>query len=410
MNQRKLYHTIENLTPDGYEKDEELLGQLLEEIIKQENIELKGGRIWKLNPNTKSYTLIKQTGDIERIKEGYVIPIEEYPAFLEIAKRRSVAADETNMYLRRKGITKYSATGVGEKVKVNGMRLYPYVLAFNANNADERLLDTLNIISSAVSSAIKTKRSEAQTKLLEKDLDKAREIQRSILPEHEFHFGDYELFGISIADHIVGGDFFDYLPIGEDTDRLGVAIGDAASKGISAAVQALYISGALRMGVEYQTKITTLIKKISNLVYRVFPDERFITLFYAELFDNKNGLCIYANAGHNNPLYLNAATGQIQLLENTGPVLGLSPDQKYSTENINMKTGDILLLYTDGITEARNANFELYGEERLIQKLKDYKGLSAKEITEDILEEVQTFSAQGTYSDDKTLVTVKRVK
>jgi len=269
----------------------------------------------------------------------------------------------------------------------------------------------LNIISSAVSSIMKTRNSEAKTRSLEKDLDKAREIQHSILPEHDFHFGDYELFGISVPDNIVGGDFFDFFRIeGENTANAGVAIGDAASKGISAAVQALYISGALQMGVEYQTKITSLVEKISNLVNRVFPEERFVTLFYAEIFDARNGLCIYVNAGHNSPLYLRADTGQIDLLENTGPVLGLSRNQKYSTETIKIKKGDILLLYTDGVTEARNATLGQYAEERLMEKLRENKDLPAKQITENILNDVQSFTAEGTYSDDKTLVIIKRVR
>ncbi len=98
------------------------------------------------------------------------------------------------------------------------------------------------------------------------------------------------------------------------------------------------------------------------------------------------------------------------MLENTGPVLGLAPDQKYQTENINMRKGDILLLYTDGIVEAPDANFQLYGEERLKQKLLQVKDFSPREIAESILEEVQNYNAQGPYSDDKTVVAIKRMK
>jgi sigma-B regulation protein RsbU (phosphoserine phosphatase) len=223
-------------------------------------------------------------------------------------------------------------------------------------------------------------------------------------------FGDYELFGVSLPDRIVGGDFFDYLSVGDDSDRIGVVIGDVASKGLPAAIEALYISGALKMGAAFESKMTTLIKKINNLVDQTFADERFVTLFYAELLNNTNGLCLYTNAGHNAPMYYRAGTNTIELLENTGPVLGLAPDQKYQTENINMAKGDILLLYTDGIVEAADVNFKLYGEERLRQKLLQVKDFNPREITQAILEEVQVYSAQGSYSDDKTLVAVKRVK
>ena len=113
----------------------------------------------------------------------------------------------------------------------------------------------LNIIGSAITSALRNRKSERKAKDLERDLDKAREIQRSILPVHELKFSHYDLYGISLSERIVGGDFFDYLQAADDKDRLAVVIGDAASKGLSAAAQALYVSGAIRMGVEFQTKI-----------------------------------------------------------------------------------------------------------------------------------------------------------
>jgi sigma-B regulation protein RsbU (phosphoserine phosphatase) len=410
MNQRKLYRTIESLSPDRFDTSDELLTYLLDEIVKHEGMDIKGGRIWKLNPRKNSYALLKQIGDIERLPDGFSIRISEYPPVHEIARRRSIVREETHKYLRKKGIGGYAATGIGEKVKVRNAYLYPYLIAFNSDTKDDQILDTLNIISSAATSILKSKRIEAQTRLLEKDLDQAFKIQKSILPEHQFSFGNYELFGISLPDRIVGGDFFDYLSIGSDSDRVGVVIGDAASKGLSAAVQALYISGALKMGVAFETKMTTLIRKINNLVGQTFSDERFVTLFYAELLNNTNGLCLYTNAGHNAPMFYREATGTIELLENTGPVLGLAPDQKYQTENINFAKGDILLLYTDGIVEAVDVNFKLYGEERLKQKLLQAKDFPPREITEAILEEVQNFSAQGPYSDDKTLVAVKRMK
>jgi sigma-B regulation protein RsbU (phosphoserine phosphatase) len=103
-------------------------------------------------------------------------------------------------------------------------------------------------------------------------------------------------------------------------------------------------------------------------------------------------------------------TKSVELLEVTGPALGLVADQRYSVENVNMKQGDILICYTDGITEATTSNFEFYGEDRLIRKLMELKDLSAKEITQSILEDVQIFSAQASYGDDKTIVTVKRIK
>ena len=182
MNQRKLYRTIEGLRPDRFDTSDELLIHLLEEIVKHEGMNMRGGRIWKLNPRKNSYVLLKQTGEIERLPEGFTIRVSEYPPFHEIAHRRSLIAEETHRVLQKKGIRGYAATGIGEKVKVRSAPLYPYIIAFNSDSRDDRILDTMNIISSAASSVLKSKRIEAETKLLEKDLDQASKIQKSILP------------------------------------------------------------------------------------------------------------------------------------------------------------------------------------------------------------------------------------
>ena len=123
-------------------------------------------------------------------------------------------------------------------------------LAFNTDGDNPELFDTLNVVGSAVTAVLRERSALARTKQLEQDIDKARDIQRSILPEHEQKYGSFQMFGVSIPERVVGGDFFDYLPAGEEGERLGVAVGDAASKGLSAAVEALYVSGALKMGVE----------------------------------------------------------------------------------------------------------------------------------------------------------------
>lgn len=408
MNQRKLYRTIESFASDGGNSEEELLSQVLDRIVQTGSIEIKGGRIWKLNPEKGTYRLVRQRGDIDKIRDGYGIRVDTYPIFLDIAKKRTVLAKETDQYLRRKGILRYSAVGVGEKVHWKDKRLYPYVLAFNVDDFDPNLFYTLSIIGSALTSILKANRVEVEAQQMEQDLDKAREIQKGILPEHEVRFHNYELYGISVPDRVVGGDFFDYLQT-EELDRLGIVIGDAASKGLSAAAQALYVSGALRMGFEYQSKIATLMGKLNRLMNRMFSDEHFISLFYGELAPDKRGLLIYTNAGHNSPLLLRANVGTVETLEPTGQMLGPFPEERYTTESTVIERGDILLLYTDGISEAVNDRSEMYGEERLVEQLKKRKDLSAKEIAQLFIDDAVKFNAHPTMTDDKTVVVVKRI-
>jgi len=410
MNQHRLYRTIKELGETKFRTEDQLLSYVLENIIKNEEIPIRGGRIWKLEPNTGKYRLLKQSGDIDLIDKTFRLNVEDYPPFRDLHKRGTIVATETNKYLRAKGIRLYSATGFGEKAPWKSYLLYQYVMGINADFLKYDRTYALNIIGHALTSALRNRRFESKASQLEADIDKAREIQRSILPEHEHKFQNFEIYGVSIPDRVVGGDFFDYLSAADDRDRLGVVIGDAASKGLSAAAQALYVSGALRMGVEYHTKIGSLVTRVNQLVNRTFSAEHFISMVYVELTNAERGLLLYVNAGHNNPILFRTATEQTEFLPSTGHLIGPFPNEKYWSDFALMSKGDILLLYTDGIVEAVNERQEMFGEQRLIQALRTHKARTPKEICQLILEEVQVHSTSAPYSDDKTLVVIKRAR
>jgi phosphoserine phosphatase RsbU/P len=410
MDQHKLFRTIKELGDATFRNDEQLLTHVLQSIIQSQDIPIKGGRIWKLDPTNGTYRLVRQFGDMESIEKNFRIRAADYPVFLALPKKGTMISTETNRYLRQKGIKHYSATGVGEKITWKGYQLFQYVIAINAEFLKHDMTYALNIIGSALTTALRNRRIESKAKALEADLDKALEIQRSILPAHELKFCNYELYGVSVPDRIVGGDFFDYLQASADKERLGVVVGDAASKGFSAASQALYVSGALRMGVEHQTKISTLVRRLNRLVNKTFTAEHFISMVYAELTDSDNGLVVYVNGGHSTPLLLHVRTGTIERLPATGQLIGPFPDQTYRSEFVLMAKGDILLLYTDGIVEASNEQRELYGEQRLEKALQAHASRSPRELCQLILEEVQRYSAMAEYSDDKTLLAIKRIK
>jgi len=410
MDQHRLYRTIKLLTEEKPGTDEELLGHVLENIIHHEAIPIRGGRIWKLDAAGGSYKLLRQYGDVDPIRKNFRLRISDYPMFLQLTRKGTIVQTETNKYLRQRGIKLYSATGAGDKVAWKGQMLFRYVIAINADYLRDDMTYALNIIGSALTSAIQSRRIESKARQLEADLDKAREMQKSILPEHEYRFHSYDLYGISIPDRVVGGDFFDYLSTTEDKDRLGIVIGDAASKGLSAAAQALYVSGALRMGIEYQTKMNTFIGKINKLVSRTFSAEHFISLFYAELTSSEKGLLFYVNAGHSSPILLRSGGEEVERLPATGQIIGPFPNEKYRIEFTTMKTGDLLLLFTDGISEAFNEASEMYGEERLTNKLKEFRKKPPKEICRLIVEDVQLHNRLVEYSDDKTVVVIKRTR
>lgn len=408
MDQHKLYRTIKHLGEEKFRTEEQMLVHVLENIIGNEEIPVKGGRIWKFDPATGNYRLMHQYGEMDPIQKNFRIHVSSYPIFRALHRTGTTVGNETNRYLRRKGIKHYSATGVGEKVLWKGYTLYQYVIAVNGEFLGQDFVYTLNIIGNALTAALTNQRTARKAKLLERDLDQARTIQKSILPAHEFKFFNYDLYGISLPERVVGGDFFDYLHAKDDKDRLAVVIGDAASKGLSAAAQALYVSGALRMGIEFQTKLSTLVCRINELVSRTFTAEHFVSMVYAEVSNSDNGLIFYVNAGHSNPILLRGKTNDIERLPATGQILGPFPEEKYRTEFVLMAPGDLLLLFTDGIVEASNDNREMYGEERLIRKLQEHKAKTPREICQLILEDVQVHNRMLDYSDDKTLVVIKR--
>lgn len=408
MDQKKLHKLVETIASREVSSETELLIQVINQIVENEDIKITGGRVWQLNEEKKSYKILHQTGNFEKLSPDFELKVEENPIFVRIAQERTILGNETNEILREKGIFKYSASGVGSKRKIDGERYYEYLLALNSDNIDDKLKLALSIIATTLTSEIKEWRYSKSASHLKANIDEARQLQKSILPEHEHLFGDYEVYGVTNPAEIVGGDFFDYIEAGKEDERLGIAVGDAASKGVGAAAEAMYISGALRMASTFEIKIVPLMRRMNELVHKIFEDDKFASLFYGELSLQQSGLFLYANAGHNPPIFYKAASKSVTLLETTGPLLGPAPNANYYIDSINFSAGDVLLLFSDGVTDSANSAFDPYGDERLVKKLKELVHLSSKEIVLSILEDVVKYSKNGKYSDDKTLVAIKR--
>ena len=410
MKQKQLYRTLETVASKKFANEKELLVEILDQIVEDIQIHVTGGRLWKLDQEESGYRLLYQTGNVQKINADFILLISENPIFEMISEERTILADETNNYLIKKGIFKYSASGIGSKMTINGKHFYEYMLAVNSNEVDDELRNNLNIIATLLTSKIKERRSSESSAEFFNNLDEAKKLQRSILPDHEYHFNGYDIFGVTIPAKIMSGDYFDYLEFGSDDRRLGIVVGDAASKGASAAAEAMYISGAIRMAINFEIKISALLNRLNQIINKIFSDDRFTTLFYGEITNDKKGLFLYANAGHNPPIFYSAQKKDIQYLGATGPLLGPAPKSKYRTDSINILVGDILVIYSDGIVEAANHNFDFYEEKNLEKIIISNKNLTPKEIAYKILDDVTKFSKNGKYNDDKTLVIIKRSK
>ncbi len=239
------------------------------------------------------------------------------------------------------------------------------------------------------------------------DLNVAREIQQGILPKTFPPFpgrNDFDLFASMTAAKSVGGDFFDFFLI--DQDRLGFVIGDVSGKGIPAAIFMAVSRTLIRATGLKGMPAGECLQYANNLLCNESVSCMFVTVFYG-IMNMKTGELEYANAGHNPPYMMRGGTS-IEVLQSTGDIiLGCFEDHPYSTSTVQLKPGDGILLFTDGVTEAFNKAEEVYGEPRLESLLTASLKLSSEQIVNVIVEDVNLYSTGVPQSDDITLLSLR---
>ena len=239
---------------------------------------------------------------------------------------------------------------------------------------------------------------------LEQELSLASEVQYQLLP-HECP--DIEGFEIA-ADCIfcrygIGGDFYDFIPISER--HLGITIADVVGKGVPSAILMAEARAALRAQVENIHHPDEIIERVNRTLYRDTRPTEFVTMVYCRLDVNQKNLA-YTNAGHNPPVLVR--DGELTLLEKGGTILGFLEDAEYEEERIQLMPGDLLFLYTDGITEVKPIDREeQFGEERLHKILQENAWMGANEIKEKVLQRIHAFVGGEPLNDDLTMLVVK---
>jgi sigma-B regulation protein RsbU (phosphoserine phosphatase) len=282
--------------------------------------------------------------------------------------------------------------------------------AIDIPNEDE--LGDLAASFNAMTKAVKKGREEAILRAhLESELETARKIQEKLLPHEMPRLTGFEIAGTSIPSKQVGGDYFDFLDMGKG--KLGIAIADVSGKGIPAALLMANLQASLHAQSLESDKVAEVTNRINNLLVKSTDSNMFVTFFYG-LLDRNQSTFTSTNAGHNPPL-LFRGDHTLERLSEGGMVLGFLQDQSYEQQTTTLNPGDILVMYTDGITEARNPEEEaveekLFGEERLIQVVKESASLSAREIQAAILQSVSAYTKNTPQEDDITLVVIKRRK
>jgi len=243
---------------------------------------------------------------------------------------------------------------------------------------------------------------------LESELKIARKIQEKLLPHEVPDVPGFEITGTSLPSQQVGGDYFDFLDMGEG--KLGIAIGDVSGKGIPAALLMSNLQASLHAQQARSGDVAEVVSRINDLLVRSTDANMFATFFYG-ILDREKLRFTSTNAGHNPPL-LFRHSGDIERLESNGLLIGFMAKQIYSQHTVTLKPGDVLVLFTDGITEAvdiglTNVADNLFGEERLIQVIKSHLLDSARSIQSAILKAIANFTGNSLQSDDITLVVIK---
>lgn len=233
----------------------------------------------------------------------------------------------------------------------------------------------------------------------EKEVAEARAIQQGLLPKTIPQQGGYEIAGAWQPAQSVGGDYYDVLAFDDAT--LGLCIADVAGKGLPAALLMSNLQAAVRGLASVALPPDGLCLRLNSLVCHNTGSDRFITFFYAQL-DGPAGRLQYTNAGHNAPILLHR-DGSHERLEAGGGVLGVFPNQTFAVGNAQLASGDRVLLFTDGVTEACGAEGEEFGEARLLRLLQEQRAACASVLQERILAAAAEFS-RGHWHDDATLL------
>lgn len=236
------------------------------------------------------------------------------------------------------------------------------------------------------------------------EMEIAGGIQQSFLPERPPKIEGVELAALNLPAREVGGDFYDFIPISKD--KWGLVIADVSGKGVPAALFMALSRTLVRANVAGNARPSEAIRRAGNLIAEDDRSSMFVTLFYSVL-DSKKKTLTYVNAGHNPPLMLRRDSGDIVLLEAKGIALGVIPNMELEEKEITLREGDIVVLYTDGVTEAINDKEEQFGQERLISIAEENRNLPASELVKRIRQEVTEFSQRQPQFDDLTLMILK---
>lgn len=244
---------------------------------------------------------------------------------------------------------------------------------------------------------------------LAEELRRAATMQQNLLPPEPVREGAVVVAGRNIPSFDVGGDYFDFIPAEDGCLVLG--LGDVAGKGMAAAMLMMNLQATVRAQVETGRPLQNVMSRLNRSIHQSVRGLRFVTLFLARV-NTTTGATNYVNGGHNPP-YVLRASGEVEMLSAGGLLLGMFPEAEYEEGSITLAAGDLLVAYSDGVTEARapakpgEEVGEEFGEERLLEFLQAARDLPAEELVERLIARIREFNGPAQLADDVTVAAIR---
>jgi serine phosphatase RsbU (regulator of sigma subunit) len=240
---------------------------------------------------------------------------------------------------------------------------------------------------------------------LEEELAVARQIQLNLLPKSVPVHKNYEFAAFNHPSRQVGGDYYDFMT--SSNGQICVVVADVSGKGVGAALLVARLQAVLQSEGQRGRPVDTMIGGINDFLVSSTTADKYVTMFYGEFNCDSGGFC-FCNAGHNYP-FLIRKNDDIEFLQDGGLLLGAFAGSKYQIARTQINKGDVLVIYTDGLTEAFNEKGEEYGEQRLIKTVKDARSKSAQFICGHMIKSIRQYAIDSTETDDMTVVVIKGI-
>jgi serine phosphatase RsbU (regulator of sigma subunit) len=296
----------------------------------------------------------------------------------------------------------FTATGEGRDSVIGLVYVDSLQHAHSFGEDDLRVLTALANVAAAKIENVRLLEESLEKRRMEEDMRMAAEIQTGLLPREAPRIPGWDLAGCNRPCRTVGGDYYDFAV---EEGRLLLALGDVSGKGTGAALLMTVLRAAVRAHWT-EPSLADAVARINRTVWQNVPSSKYVTFFLAAL-DPATGRLAYVNAGHNPPLLVRAG-GQVERLQEGGLVLGMFESVAYSGGGVEIRPGDTLVVYSDGVTETWDPDGEEYGEEKLLALAVGGRGLDAVSLQDAILREIEQFEAGARATDDRTLVVLKR--